>query len=317
MNETLKSAENHKDWLEAIGLWDLVFKNTPREYFERHLFFDPYIEYKHTRLLRVDNVLASSVQITPRRMYVNGREVPFGGIANVSTHPDFQKRGYSSRVLRDAIQKMKEWSLPLSLLFTDINPFYERLGFVTLERETFVAEIQNKPRSDVFIRVFDKHRDLEEVKKIYRIFSSRWNGPMVRDDVYWKNQFFINNEDPNLFLVKTDKDGKIQAYVRASLGTDVTEIQEFGALNEAQNALDALSQELCIRGNRRKVQITAPIGAWFETMPHFKVERKPHTGSMVSILNRDFFAFSEESQQLMIQKLFPREKTCYWATDSF
>ncbi len=317
MSETLKSAENHKDWLEAIDLWSLVFKNTPREYFERHLFFDPFIEYEHTRLLRVDDVLASSVQITPRRMYVNGQEIPFGGIANVSTHPGFQKRGYSSRVLKDAIQKMNEWSLPLSLLFTDINPFYERVGFVTLERETFVAEIQKKPGSDVLVRVFDKHRDLKEVKKIYRIFSSRWNGPMVRDDVYWKNQFFINNEDLNLFLVKTDAGGKIQAYVRASLGTDIVEIHEFGALNEAQNALDTLSQELSIRGNRRKVQITAPIGAWFERMRHFKVERKPHTGSMVSILSPEYFGFSDKSQQLVIQKLFPPEKTCYWATDSF
>jgi len=317
MSEMLKSAENHKDWLEAIDLWNLVFRDTPRDYFERHLFFDPYVEYEHTRLLRVGDTLVSSVQITPRRMYVNGREVPFGGIANVSTHPDFQKRGYSSRVLKDAIRKMKEWSLPLSLLFTDINAFYERVGFVTLERETFVAEIQGKPRSDISVRIFDKHRDLEEVKKIYQIFSSRWNGPMIRENVYWENQFFINNEDPNLFLVKTDASGKIQAYVRASLGTDVAEIREFGASNEEKNALDALGQEVCIRGNRRKLKVTAPFGAWFETMPYFKVERKPHTGSMVSILSPEFFGFSEESQQFMIRKLFPREKTCYWTTDSF
>jgi len=316
MNEILKSAENHRDWLEALDLWNLVFKNTPRDYFERHLFFDPYVEYEHTQLLRVDDVLASSVQITPRKMVVNGREIPFGGIANVATHPDFRKRGYSSRVLKDAIQKMKAWSLPLSLLFTDINPFYERVGFVTLEREAFTAEIQTEPKANEEVRMFDFYRDMEPVKEIYRQFSSRWNGPMVRDDVYWKNHFSIVNEDLRFFLVRI-KNNSVQAYVRASVGNDIVDIREFGAAEEAPEALDVFAQELLIRVNRPKVRVTAPFGNWFEEMSHFRVERKPDTESMVSILNPEYFGFSKQSQEKMVKKLFPKEKTLYWLTDSF
>ncbi|NOY77600.1 MAG: GNAT family N-acetyltransferase [Calditrichaeota bacterium] len=316
MREILRPARNHREWLEALDLWDLVFKNTPRDYFERRLLFDPHVEYKHTQLLWADGVLASSVQVTPRKMVVNGREIPFGGIANVATHPDFRKRGYSSRVLKQAIEKMKAWSLPLSLLFTDINPFYERVGFVTLEREAFTAEIQTRPRMNEEIRVFDYYRDLEPVKEIYRHFSSGWNGPMVRDDVYWKSHFSIVNEDPRFFLVRI-KNHSVQAYVRASVGNDIVDIHEFGASEKAPEALDIFAQELLIRANRPKVRVNAPFGAWFEEMSHFKVERKPDTESMVSILNPEYFGFSGQSQEDMVRKLFPKEKIVYWPTDSF
>ena len=311
MKEYLGPAQSHADLIDAIDLWDRAFPATSRSYFEYAFLYDPTVEYKHIRFLRLDGQMVSSVLVTPRQLYLNGKPVPFGGIANVSTHPHFVRRGFSTCVLQNVISAMSSWQIPLSMLFTDINPFYVRLGFRTLVRKTFVADFGIRARHHASVRGFDLHRDLEAVRTIHAEFSKRWNGPMVRDTLYWRSHFHLKKQNTRYFLVRL-KNGSVAAYLRGKEEPAAATIMEFGALNdEAENFL-ILSQEFLLRANRQKVQITAPVGAYFRESNLCTVEEKHNTGIMVSILNPEYFGGEKR-----IEALFPSEKTIYWETDSF
>ncbi len=311
MDDYLGPVQTHSELLEVLDLWNRAFPATSRSYFEYALLYDPAVEYEHIRILRSQGQVVSSVLVTSRQLYLNGKAVPFGGIANVSTHPLFAKRGFSTRVLQDSLTAMRSWNLPLSMLFTSINPFYERVGFVTLQRKTFSAHFGTQAKPDPSVRIFDLQRDLEAVKAIHSEFSRCWNGPMVRDDQYWRSHFFLKKQNTKYFLVRFEK-GSPVAYLRGKEGSDAAIIMEFGAVkNEAENLL-ALSQELLLRSNRQTVQITAPIGKYFEACGTCTVTEKPNTEIMLAILDAGYFGGTGK-----IEALFPLEKTLYWETDSF
>ncbi len=311
MNVYLGPVRTHGELLEALELWTRAFPATTRSYFEYALLYDPAVEYENIRILRVDEQVVSSVLVTPRQLYLNGKTIPFGGIANVSTHPAFGKRGFSTRVLQDSIAAMKSWHLPLSMLFTSINPFYERVGFVTLHRKTFVADFGLHARQDASVRIFDFERDFDAVKAIHAEFSQRWNGPMVRSNLYWRSHFFLKKQNTKYFLVRF-KNGSPVAYLRGKEETDAAAIMEFGATSDEVENLLALSQELLLRSNRQKVHITAPFGKYFETCHSCTVTEKPNTEIMLSVLDADYFGGIGQ-----IETLFQPEKTLYWQTDSF
>ncbi len=310
MKDYLGPATSHKDLIDALDLWDRAFPATPRDYFEYAFLYDPAVEYRNIHLLRVEGKLVSSVLVTPRQLYWNGKTVPFGGIANVSTHPEFLKRGFSTRVLRKAIETMKAEHMPLSMLFTDINPFYERVGFQTLPRQTFVVDFGARPQGDPSVRVFDFERDFQTVRQIHAEFSLRWNGPLVRDEVRWRSQFRLKKQNTHHFLVRFAENRPV-AYLRGKVEEKTANVMEFGALdNEAEHLL-ALSRELAIRSNRQKVQLTAPLGALWKESDACKVEVKTDTSVMFSILDPEFFGTDK------VESLFPPERTLYWGTDSF
>ena len=52
-----------------------------------------------------------------------------GGINSVATHPSLQGRGLGSEVMRDCIQVMEDASAHLSILWTQRQDFYRRLGY--------------------------------------------------------------------------------------------------------------------------------------------------------------------------------------------
>ena len=67
-------------------------------------------------------------------MHVAGVGVTMGGIADVVTHPQHRGRGYGARLLRAAVDRMREERYPISLLF-GISDFYHRFGYAPVRPE--------------------------------------------------------------------------------------------------------------------------------------------------------------------------------------
>ncbi|MHB1458612.1 MAG: GNAT family N-acetyltransferase, partial [Armatimonadota bacterium] len=114
---------------ECLDLWDRAFAHTPREYFAPYIYNDPCFTPEYTRVCSVDGRLVSAVQICERRVRVGNVSLLMGGIGNVGTDPDVRGQGHSSRLLYDSIDAMRAAGIDFSVLYTGINPFYERLGW--------------------------------------------------------------------------------------------------------------------------------------------------------------------------------------------
>lgn len=91
---------------------------------------DPRHRPQLSRILVVDGRVASSVRVVDRDFRIGKALFRLGGIADVATHPDFQKRGYCALLFRDVIDFMTRDGFDLSLLF-GIPNFYHRFGYAT------------------------------------------------------------------------------------------------------------------------------------------------------------------------------------------
>ena len=70
-------------------------------------------------------------------MHVAGVGVTMGGIADVVTHPAHRGQGHGARLLRAAVDRMRQEGYPISLLF-GISDFYHRFGYAPVLPEYLV-----------------------------------------------------------------------------------------------------------------------------------------------------------------------------------
>src|SRR5438093_5415962 len=69
----------------------------------------------------VDGVVASTVNIQYRRLLVDGVPILTGGIASVATHWDYRGRGLATRLMKEAIRRMRARGVSNTTLFTGHN----------------------------------------------------------------------------------------------------------------------------------------------------------------------------------------------------
>jgi len=308
MGTEVRGVQSHREWLEVLDVLDRAFTETPYTYFERHLFYDPTLEYSHTRILLEGGRIVSTVQIFPRTLYYKGQQIPFGGLGNVGTDPAYRRRGYASRLVRDAIAQMKSQGFPLSLLFTGINPFYEHFGYVTVPRTRYILRAHQLSYPTNSVRVFDRHRDFQKVQRIYEHFNRNRIGPVVRDETYWKALFRLVDESPDLFLVLEEK-GEVVAYIRSKITGHAVHILEFGAYLREAECFEKLATAALQRGHRQEAHILFPDVASYKTCLSFEVGEQTDQELMIALLDPEYFtcfgSFKGMTEKDWICQLFP------------
>jgi aminoglycoside 2'-N-acetyltransferase I len=94
----------------------------------------------------VEGRAAAHAMIIDRRLYL-GHEadlaVDVGYVEWVATHPELQRRGHGSRVMRE-IGRIITDEYALGALATGSRPFYERLGWETWRGPTFVRMLDGQ-----------------------------------------------------------------------------------------------------------------------------------------------------------------------------
>jgi predicted acetyltransferase len=86
---------------------------------------------EYMRILKVDGVVVAHVPVWLREAVVGEARVRIGIISPTVTHPDYRRRGYATRCLRDCIRIMEEEGVPVSVLWTleATFPFYQQSGW--------------------------------------------------------------------------------------------------------------------------------------------------------------------------------------------
>ena len=92
---------------------------------------------------------------------------------------------------------------------------------------------------------FDWERDFEAVKAIHSAYSASRNGTAVRDNALWGASFRLAGNPVEDFEVARCN-GKVVAYVRATLLNEAYMVTELGCLEDASAALATLLCSLLI-----------------------------------------------------------------------
>ncbi len=199
---------------EELELWydncDLCFPDTPRDYFVRHYEFEPEQDIRNTLVAVDGGVIAAAVRIVPRRMYLCGRAVPMGGIADVGARPEYRHRGLAFRLLDMADDRMKALGMKVSMLFSGADELYLKAGFQSapLARVAFDLPAAELP-DDICLRPY-RPGDLDAMRGLYDLYASSFPCAIARDTLaYW--QEWAPNMMKTAFVLEAD--GRVQGYV--------------------------------------------------------------------------------------------------------
>jgi predicted N-acetyltransferase YhbS len=251
----IRGCTSREELEEVVSLCDAAFPKTSREYFARHVLKDRTLAPADTRILVKDRNIVSSVQVFPRTMYCRGEKIGFGGIGNVATLPSEREKGYAGSVLRDALEYIKNKQLPVSLLTTTINSYYEKFDFQTIRRHVVQTEF---PRAgeQPGVRTFDRDRDLDRVIRLYNRFNVQFVGTLVRDVEYWDSQLEFCDEDKSLFYVH-ETEGELRGFIRAIKKPDHVQVLEYGFAGNQQGTLPGLFEHLAWGAGERRLKMFA------------------------------------------------------------
>jgi len=188
----------------------------------------------------LDGRIVAAVRIADRKMRVGCAVVNLGGIADVATHPDYRGRGYSTACLEDSIRFMEGNDYDLSMLFTGIQPFYQRLGwevFPTYDITYVGLKSPKLQRQGINITTFSPDAHLAAVSSVYSKYNENLSGPICREAPQYRGTLW-RHYDPDAFFVAL-KDEQVVGYVRGAFG-ETAYIYEYGSTTSEEPIDDAL-----------------------------------------------------------------------------
>lgn len=146
---------------------------------------DPWRDQEHLFGCLVDGMVVSVVHLMRRTAYVRGGQWSFGAIAGVSTLKEFRGRGYSSRLMRLAADTIRADGLDFGLLGTDINPFYQKLGWFDVPRTSLAVSILRPVDAELSAHV-GEGIPWQTLAPIYEAFNTGRPFAVVRAPEYWE-----------------------------------------------------------------------------------------------------------------------------------
>lgn len=291
----------------CLDLWCKVWPGeNSRAYFRRYFYGDvEWLPY-YTQVAEIDGRLVSAVHICRRVVACGDLQLTMGGIANVATDPEFRGKGYSSACLRQAIAVMEADVMDFSLLFTGINGFYAREGFVDWPRERRRGMIRADfaPRSTSLLVRPAGSADLPAIETLYADYNQARPIAVQRTHAYWRDWIGLTPDsmaEPP--LIALDAAGRPVGYARYQvnfyrghqINEDYAYITEIGiaaqveAQQVAEALLDAVTQRALASGKRElhlSVGWDAPIQAALDGLLS-TVESNRTVSGMVRLLHRD------------------------------
>jgi predicted N-acetyltransferase YhbS len=298
-----------------------------REFFARYFRNDPAFRDDLCFAAVDDGRIVSTLQVFSKRVRVNGAILEVGGVGNVFTTQGYRERGVASALLNLAIKTMDEVGFDLSLLFAVRLLFYSRHGWRSHLRHLLFVDPADIDGSGPYAIAPFAASDLPAVMDIYEQYSAGFNGPTVRDLTYWRGQLQYAGNPVEDFLVARSND-RIVAYMRGTPLYDFYQIIEHGCLPGHDDALTQLFCRLhgtegrALPGTVTQLTIAPAVrqqleakGLSLRTIDDafwmWQVISPPRVARKLGVSEAELAADD------VFFRLFPPERSVYWAADRF
>ena len=291
----------------CLDLWCGVWPGEgSHAYFRRYFYGDIEWLPHYTQVAEIDGRIVSAVHICRRVVACGDLKLTMGGLANVATACEFRGEGYSTACLRRAIAVMEADALDFSLLFTGINPFYSREGFVDWPRERCRGAIRaDFAPCPTALRVRPAtNADIPAVQALYFAYNRTRPIAVQRSAAYWRDWIAFTpdtmGEPPLLAL---DEAGRavgyacyqVNFYRGHQINEDYAYVTEIGFAPDADTdavasaLLNAIAQRALASGKRElhvSVALDQPVCAALDGLLAAPEANITDSG-MVRLLHRD------------------------------
>jgi predicted N-acetyltransferase YhbS len=217
--------------LDLLALW-----YNDREFFARYNQNDPTFRDELCLVALDGGRMVSTVQIFDRKINLDGKAIPMGGIGSVFTREDYRHKRVASGLMNLAVTTMEREGFEVSLLFAERLTFYNQFGWKELTRNFSVLANPAALRTPDFeIDAFDADRDLFAVLDLHAAYSGRFDATAIRTEADWlANLQFAGNmpADPvggcEEHFVLARSGSEIAAYARATRFHGIAMVMEYG-----------------------------------------------------------------------------------------
>ena len=220
-------SEELEAWLDHVTS---VFSGS-RQYFSNHWHNDPWQEAEGIRVAVDRGSIVSTVRVFIRKIFLHGEPITVGGIGEVSTRPEYRRRGIATQLLKDSIRFMESRDIVISVLFGSQH-IYSLEGWEKVPRYYARQSFSAGKQSEWEIRPanFEDEVEVKRLSELYDRYARKFNGTVVRDEIaYWTK--WVRTESPNAWIA--ERDGNIEGYVSVNRREDEVSVKEFIAAEEA------------------------------------------------------------------------------------
>jgi predicted acetyltransferase len=179
-----------------------------------------------------DQSLAAKLHIIPHHIYMNGQEWKMGGLAGVATYPEYRRNGYVKKLIIHALERMREEEQIVSLLHPFDIGFYRKYGWETFtENKKIFIEKRNlkflEEQTGTIKRITKENHHCG-VESIYKQFSKKYLGMLIRDTAWWKDNVYGDGQ----IAVYYNNRNEALGYLLYEVKEQKMDVHEFIALNQ-------------------------------------------------------------------------------------
>ncbi len=183
--------------------------------------------------------LASQISIYPMEVNLFGEMYAMGGVTGVATYPEYSGHGLMSRLIKRALQNMRDNRQSISMLYPYQIPFYRRKGWeIVTDKMTYTIRDTQLPKH-VHVDGMVERVDTEstDIRTVHNRFAKMRHGALKRNDLEWE-EYWRWEADDVLVAVYYDAKGRPTGYLVYYISNDVFRIKELVYVNqEARHGL--------------------------------------------------------------------------------
>jgi len=225
------------------------------EKFARYTLCDPFHKHEHWIAAVEGGQVVSALKIFRRPVSYRGRQYEMAGIGNVGTDPQYQGRGFATRLLREAIRYMENERFDFSILYTGSPGFYARLGWqgISQTRYELTRWSWSADLGSWQVRGMEQG-DLPTVGALYDSRVRPFGVAVVRNEEYWRSWVMdFAMGDPARQALVAVRSGQVLAYALVRHRSGVCSVIEGGCVAGCLDGLAAILADAT--GNASAVQV--------------------------------------------------------------
>jgi predicted acetyltransferase len=165
-----------------------------------------------------DGELTAMMHVVPRTLRINGGSLGFGAVSPVASSALHRRKGYAGAMLRRSLEQMHERGQVLSGLYTPHPALYRRYGWEvaggqrTYEFNPKDLQLSAEPTERGRLSYVTAD-DWPRLDAVYQRYAAVHNGPMDRDELWWRNWVFTTWMGRIEGMVWQDSAGRDEGYV--------------------------------------------------------------------------------------------------------
>ncbi|MCJ7843141.1 GNAT family N-acetyltransferase [Lederbergia sp. NSJ-179] len=220
--------------------------------------------------------LASKLIILPFEVYQQGKRIPMGGIAGVSSYPEYRRKGHIRGLMTTALEVMKEKGQLLSFLSPFSIDFYRRFGW-EISADTRYMTIKKVdlsiPESKGRMVRLTKGEYHSDLNVIHEQYAQNYSGMLVRKQTWWLDH--LQSLIPAIYY---SPEGEPKGYLLYHIKENKMKVAEFIVLtHEARKGLWAFigQHDSMVEEVEMSTSLSEPLPYMLKN-PRVRMEVAPH-----------------------------------------